>query len=318
MLRITGTGSALPETIVDNEALTGFLDTSDEWIRTRTGILQRHVTGDETLEELAIASARRAIENAGISPEQIDMILCSSALHTYVTPGLSCIVQGAVGAPSCPCMDINAACAGFLYALDVAQAYFMAGKAETILIVCAEETSCMVDWTDRATCVLFGDGAGSVIVQKGGQMGPVKMSTRCAPEFLQARLAPGNSPYKKNKLEPMPLYMNGQEVYKFAVSSSTADLRDVMAKAELTADDVRYFLLHQANMRILEAVRTRLKQPPEKFPHCIERCGNTSSASIPIILDELNRAGKIDDGDWLAMSAFGAGLTNAACMLRWG
>lgn len=315
-MRILGTGSALPARVVSNEELTAFLDTSDEWISTRTGIGARHVMTDETLSELGGLAGRRALEDAGVLPEELDMILCTTVQGETVTPALASQIQKEVSA-ECPCIDMNGACAGFIYALDAAEAYIASGKAEKILIVSAEELSRLCDWTDRASCVLFGDGAGAVVVGTGEGMLASRLTTTYNDEALYACPTPGNNPFRSRKRPFEPLRMMGQEVYRFAVSASTDDIRKAAAKAMIEIDQIDYFVLHQANRRIMEAVRRRLNVPSERFPHNIERTGNTSSASIPILLDELNRSGALRAGHLVALSAFGAGLSTGACILRW-
>lgn len=315
-MRILGTGSALPKYTLTNDKLTEFLDTSDEWIRTRTGIETRQIVTDENLTMLALGAARVALENSKVAAEDIDFLICSVILPDTLTPSLASTIQAAAGM-SCPAMDINCACSGFMYSLDVADSLLKSGKAERIMIICAELMSRLLDWTDRSTCVLFGDGAGAVVVDGGENLFTARLSSQGNVEILNSRPEPGNSPFM---IDPPPhsgIYMDGQEVYKFAVSHSTHDLKQVVADAGLTLDDIDCFLLHQANKRILEAVRTRLHQPQEKFPSNVEHRGNISSATIPILLDELNRAGRFKPGDILAMSAFGSGLTTGACVIRW-
>ena len=313
---ITATGSALPHLSVGNDELTKFLDTSDEWIVSRTGIRSRRVLTDETLTDLAARAAGNALDSAGITADEIDFILCSTVQGPYITPGLACLVQGRIGA-SCPCLDVNGACAGFVYALDWADAYLKAGKARRILVIAAEELSRLCDWEDRATAVLFGDGAGAVVVESGDGLLASRFTTRANETALWAESQSSNSPFAPPRKSHTKLTMQGQEVYKFAVSSASADIRAVLEQANVKADDVSMFLLHQANMRIVEAVRARMKQPEEKFPTCIQHTGNVSSACIPVLLDERNREGRLKHGDLLMLSAFGAGLVTGACLLRW-
>lgn len=314
-MKIIGTGSAAPKLCINNDDLSKFLDTSDEWIRTRTGIVERRILTEESLEDLAAEAANSALSEAGLLAADIDYILCSSVLNPYLTPALSCVVQGKIGA-ACPCLDLNGACAGFLYALEMADALLASGKARNILVLAAECPTRMVDWTDRSTCVLFGDGAGAAVVSAGGEDPAFRMYTACDTTVLNAYHASGNCPYTKPS-PATPLYMSGQEVYKFAVSRATEDIKALCAEQGKELSDIGHFLLHQANLRILEAVRNRLKQPEEKFPHNVERYGNTSSAGVAILLDELNKAGALKRGEYLALSAFGAGLTSGACLLRW-
>ena len=315
-MRILGTGSALPAFTFTNDRLTEFLDTSDEWIRTRTGIQSRQVMTDETLLSLGGKAARLAMENAGVTPQEIDFLICSTVQGDYVTPSMACLLQGDIGA-ACPAVDINGACAGFVYALDMADSYLRSGKAQRILVVCAEALSRLVDWNDRSTCVLFGDGAGAVVVDGGEGLFHAHLTSDGNAVPLNLYPNPGNSPFAVDPKPMTSLYMDGPEIYRFAVSHSTADLKAVVEAAGLALDEIDHYLLHQANKRIVDAVRARLKQPEEKFPANVYRRGNCSSASIPILLDEINRAGELHRGDLLALSAFGAGLTTGACVLSW-
>lgn len=315
-MKILGTGSANPSCVVTNQMLEGFLDTSDQWITERTGIKERRVISSETLVDLAVDAARKALADSGVSVEELDFIICSNVVNEYSTPALSCIIQGEIGA-TCPCLDINAACAGFIFALDMAEDKLRAGKADKILIVCAEEPTRMVDWNDRNTCVLFGDGAGAVVVGQGDAMKAVKLTTASRTEVLYQlrRLEP--TPYLKSENTFAPLVMKGRDVFKTAVSSSTADIRELLEKTGIDSADVKYFVLHQANERIIDSIRGLLGEQPEKFPHNVEHYGNTSSASVPILIDELSREGKLQKGDILVMSAFGAGFTTGACIIEW-
>lgn len=315
-MRVLGTGSALPAYTLTNQRLTEFLDTSDEWIRSRTGICSRQVITDETLLSLGRDAALHALENAGLAPQDVDFILCTTVRGDTVTPSLACLLQKELGA-ACPALDINGACAGFIYALDFADAYLRADKARRMLVVSAEAMTRMVDWQDRSTCVLFGDGAGAVVLEAGGELFHALLTSDGNVEPLNIRPDSGNSPFATEKLPPRSLYMDGSEIYKFAVSHSAADIAGVVEAVGLHADDIDHFLLHQANRRIVDAVRARLHQPQEKFPCNVHCRGNTSSASIPILLDEENRAGRLHGGDKLVMSAFGAGLTTGACILEW-
>ncbi len=315
-MRIIGTGSALPSMVVTNQDLTKFLDTSDEWISTRTGIKERRVLSTESLASLASKAAEAALDSAGLTGKDIDFILCSTVQGEWVTPGLSCVVQRDLGA-ACPALDVNGACAGFVYALDVADAFIKSGKAGRVLVVCAEAMSHIVNWTRREECVLFGDGAGAVVVDGGEGLLAMRLTANGGAMPLYMRSSTGNSPFETQPFAQDFLHMAGQEVYRFAVNACVEDLRAILSHAGIAQGEVDYFLLHQANFRILEAVRARMEQPPEKFPHNLERYGNTSSATVPILLDELNRAGALKPGQTLAISAFGAGLVTGACLIRW-
>ena len=315
-MRIIGTGRAHPAKVVTNAMLEQFLDTNDEWIKERTGIAERRVITSEKLEDMAAEASRLAIKDAGIEPTDIDYIICSNVVNEYVTPALSCIIQGAIGA-KCACVDINAACSGFIYALDMADDRIRSGKAKNILVVAAEEPSRMVDWSDRGTCVLFGDGAGAVVVTGGKGMLCSRLTTVSKTDCLyyERKLEP--TPYITKEEFGGPMYMNGREVFKTAVLSSSYDIKKLLDKSGLKPADIKYYVLHQANMRIIEAVANQLKLDMSYFPHNVDRCGNTSSASVALLLDELSRDGKLQNGDKLVLSAFGAGFTTGTCIIEW-
>lgn len=315
-MKIIGTGRAHPAKVVTNAMLEQFLDTSDEWIKTRTGMSERRVISSEKLEDLATKAAILAIEDAGLTPADIDYIICSNVVNEYITPSLSCIVQGAIGA-KCACVDVNAACSGFIYALDMADDRLKSGKAKNILVLAAEEPTRMVDWSDRSLCVLFGDGAGAVVVTEGDGLICSRLTTTSKVDCLHyvRRLEP--TPYITKEEYSGPMYMNGKEVFKTAVLSSSRDIKTLLDKAGLAPSDIKYYVLHQANMRIIEAIANWLKLDMSHFPTNVERCGNTSSASVPLLLDELARDGKLQKGDKILMSAFGAGFTTGACIIEW-
>jgi len=314
-MKIIGTGSALPSLAVTNDMLSEFLDTNHEWIFTRTGIEQRRIISEESLVELAVAASHNAIASANLEAKDIDFILCCNVVNNYVTPGLSCIIQGELGA-NCPCIDMNGACSGFIFALSMANAYLGSGKAKNILIVCADELSKIVDWHTRDTSVLFGDGAGAMVVTQGENLKSMHLSTTSAVEPLYYQRKLEYNPYNKNE-EYKPLVMNGKDVYKMAVNSSIQDISIVMQEAKVTQQEISFYLLHQANVRIMETIREHLGEKEEKFPKNIHKYGNTSSASIPILLDEMNKDGQLKSGDLLVMSAFGAGFSSGACVVEW-
>jgi len=314
-LKIIGTGSAVPVRTIANDDIAHFLDTNDEWIRSRTGIRERRVCTEETLTDLAAEAAMKALDDAQIKPEDLDLLICPTLQGDMVTPSMACQVQARIGA-HCPAFDINSACTGFVYGLDIAAAYLETGRAEKVLLVCAEAMSRLVDWNDRGICILFGDGAGAAVLTQGDGLQAMHLTARGDETLLRARPDGGNFPlYPSRPMER--LSMIGQEVYKFAVASSVRDIKIILERTGTSVDAVDHFLLHQANSRIIDAVRARFGQPAQKFPSNIERYGNTSAASLPILLDELNRAGRLEEGQLLALSAFGGGLTSGACLLRW-
>ena len=315
-MKIIGTGSAHPKCAVTNHMLEQFLETTDEWITERTGIKERCVISSEKLEDLAVIAANKALEDAGLTAADIDFIICSNVVNEYVTPALSCIIQGKLGA-TCPTVDINAACAGFLFAMDMAEDKLQCKKAKNILIVCAEEPSRMVSWQNRSTCVLFGDGAGAAVVTEGDELKAIRLTTSSLTEVLyyQRRLEP--TPYIDKDENFEPHVMRGREVFKHAVTNSCRDIRKLLHQTGLEPNDIKYYVLHQANHRIIESIRGFLGVEEEKVPHNVERYGNISSAALPALLDELNRAGKLHKGDKLVFSAFGAGFTTGACIIEW-
>lgn len=310
-MRIAGTGSVLPKKTVTNQMLSEFLDTDDEWITTRTGVKSRHVISDEKLEDMAIEAANKALEDAGITTAELDYIICSNVVNEYITPQLSCIIQGGIGA-DCPCVDINCACAGFIYALDMAESHYKSGKARNILIVCAEEPTRMTDWNDRRTCVLFGDGAGAVVLTPGDNIKSVRLSAASSTDKLWQYRTLQPTPYITKEERDVPLQMKGQDVFKFAVKAASKDIQRVLEDAALSPGDVDRYLLHQANIRIINAIRDYLEQPGDKFPSNIRDHGNSSSSSCPILLDECRRNGTLKPGDMVVMSAFGAGFVSGA------
>lgn len=315
-MRILGTGSALPRKVVTNDDLSAFLDTSDEWIYPRTGIRSRHVISDERLEDLGADAACKALADAGLQPGDIDLFLCSNVVNEYMTPGLGCIIASKVGL-KCPCIDINCACPGFIYAMDIADSFFRAGKVGHVLVVCAEEPSRMTSWQDRSTCVLFGDGAGAAVFGPGEGLKAVKLNADPAPDKIWQYRALEPTPYVTKQEVSVPLQMNGREVFRFAVTTSVRDIQEILRASGMSLGDVDWFMIHQANMRIVEGIRNRLGVPEEKFPCNIMDHGNSSSASCPILLDECHRKGLFKKGDKLIFSAFGAGLLSAVALVEW-
>ena len=319
-MKILGTGSALPKKVVTNDDLAQVMDTSDEWIKSRTGIEKRHIAVEETTTSMAVEAAKKAIEAAKISVLDIDLIICATVSSDYIFPTLACEVQAAVGAKRATAFDIGAGCSGFLFALATADAYFRTGRFHNALIMGAETLSKMMDWGDRSTCVLFGDGAGAAIVsaEKNQLLSMVQGSDGGSGMALKCDNRPVNNLYRQLGAQTYSYTeMNGSELYKFAVRTVPAAISEALEQAKVPADDVKLYLLHQANRRIIEAVAKRLGQSLDKFPMNLQECGNISAASVPILLDKVCRDGMLQVGDKIVLAGFGAGLTWGACVLEW-
>ena len=314
---IIGTGMYVPENTVTNDDLAKIVDTNDEWIRQRVGIVSRRISTGETTSEMAYRAALAALENASVRPEELDLIIVSTVSGETVTPSMSCTVQGKLGA-TCTCYDINAACSAFLFALEAAAGHFARGKCKKALIIGAERLSGLMDWTDRSTCVIFGDGAGAAVLEAGDGYVDSLFNVHGGSPVIKIPTHIGNSPFFKGEQEKPLIMMEGQETFKYAVGAITHDIRTIMERNHLTPDDIAYIVPHQANMRIIDFASRKLGISLDKFAVNIENYGNTSSASVAIALDELNRAGKLKKGDLILMCAFGGGLADAANLIRWG
>lgn len=313
---IIGTGMYVPENTVTNDDMAKIVDTNDEWIKQRVGISERRLSTHETTSEMGYKAALAALENAGVSAEEIDLIIVSTVSGESICPSMSCKIQGMLGAKSV-CYDINAACSAFLFALEAAAGHFARGKCKKALVIGAERLSALVDWTDRSTCVIFGDGAGAAVLEAGDGYVDSLFNVHGGEEVIEIPTHIGTSPYFKGEQKKPLIMMQGQETFKYAVSSMYADIKEIMARNNLTADDVRYIVPHQANMRILDFASRKLGIPMEKFVVNIDKYGNTSSASVAMALDELNRSGKLQKGDKIIMCAFGGGLADGANLIIW-
>ncbi len=320
---IAGLGSHLPERVVPNAWFEGLVDTSDEWIRERTGIAERRFAADEeATSDLAVVAARRALEDAGVSPEQLDLIVCATLTPDTPIPATAVWVQRKLGV-SCPAFDVNAACAGFSYAIATATAFVESGAADTVLVLGAEVLSRVLDFTDRSTCVLFGDGAGAVVLRRSetpGVLGSLLGADGRAAEILiipaggSARPASPETVVARDHSIRMPA---GREVFKRAVVEMAAACRALLEKAGHTPDDVDVLIPHQANARIMVAVAERLGIGPDRAVIDVAEVGNTSAASIPIALDRAYRAGRLRPGQLVLLTSFGAGLAWGATLIRW-
>jgi 3-oxoacyl-[acyl-carrier-protein] synthase III len=305
---IIGVGKFAPEKVLTNHDLEKMVDTSDEWIRTRTGIEERHIANEHThTSDLAYEAAVRAMKDANIQPEEIDLILVATVTPDQPFPSMSCMLQERLGAKKAAAMDISAACAGFMYGVITAKQFIESKAYKYVLVVGAEKLSTITDWNDRNTAVLFGDGAGAVV------MGAVSEGRGILSFELGADGTGGKHLYQDEFI-----MMNGREVFKFAVRQMADSSVNVLEKAGLTKEDVDFLIPHQANIRIMEASRQRLNLPEDKMSKTIKNYGNTSSASIPISIAEELEQGKIKDDDVIVMVGFGGGLTWGAIAIRWG
>lgn len=316
--KIIETGSFLPETIVTNDDLSKIVDTSDEWIYSRTGIKQRRIAVNESVSEMATKAALDAISRSGLDPLEIDMIVVATVSADYAMPSTGCMVQNGIGATNAFCFDLNAACSGFVYGIEVIEQFIQTGKVKKALLVGVEKLSQLLNWEDRGTCVLFGDGAGAVIIEGTSESdGVIDTKSKSIGDQFEALVSPlrnNDTPYYKQNKEAF-LTMDGRAVFQFAVTKVTSLFKDRFEEKHMNADDIDLFVLHQANQRIIESIAKRLKQPMEKFYTNMERYGNTSAATIPIALDELNKAGKLV-GKKVAMAGFGAGLTYGSAIVQ--
>lgn len=322
-VKIIGTGSYVPKNIADNHFLSTIVDTDDEWISQRTGIKERHLSSGskEGTSFMAIEAAKAALDNAGITAEELDLIIVATVSADTYVPSTSCQVQGEIGAIRATCFDLNAACSGFLFSMNTANAYLEMGMAKTALIIGAETLSREVDWSDRSTCILFGDGAGAAVLKKvegeGGILASVTGSDGTQGDVLTCKGRGIQNPFYKSRRKKDYIQMEGQAVFRFAVTTVPKYIRQILKKTGLEAQDIKFFILHQANRRILELIAKRLKVDMDKIPMNLDHYGNTSSASIPILLDEINRNNLLEEGDKIILSGFGGGLTWGATLIEW-
>jgi len=320
---ISGVGSALPPRLVPNSWFESKVETTDQWIRDRTGIVARHFAEEAVLpSDLAVEAARSAMAAAGVAPEQLDLIVCASVTGDTPFPATAIWVQQKLGV-SCPAFDVNAACSGFSYALAISTAMIGAGMADTVLLIGAETFSKFLDFTDRSTCVLFGDGAGAAILQASDRAGIEDTVLGADGRAAELLVMPGGGAREPASPDTVAgsrhrIFMsNGGEVFKRAVTEMAAACHAVLEKNGHVPDDVDLLIPHQANARIMRAVATRLQIPEERAVIDVAEVGNTSAASIPIALDRAWRAGRIDEGDLVLFTSFGAGLTWGATVMRW-
>ena len=319
--RIAGTGSYLPDKVLTNDDLAKTVDTSDEWIVARTGIRQRHVAAEgETTSDLAYHASLRAMEAAGVSAADIDLIVLGTTTPDLIFPSSACLLQHKLGANGCPAFDVNAACSGFIYALTIADKFIRSGAAKTALVVGSETLTRMLDWSDRGTCVLFGDGAGAVVLKADAETGILSTHMHAdggKKELLwnPVGVSAGFKPAEHNA--GVRVLMTGNEVFKHAVKALDSVVDEALDANGLDKHELDWLVPHQANLRIIEATAKRLDMPMERVIVTVDRHGNTSSGSVPLALDEAVRSGKIQRGQLVLLEAFGGGFTWGSALLRY-
>ncbi len=317
--RIAGTGSCLPEKILTNKDLEGMMETSDEWIRERTGIKRRHVAGDdETTSSLSLVAAQRALEMAGVTADELDLIIVGTCTPDKIIPATACIVQRQLGNKGAAAMDVNAACSGFLYGLDLANRYMQTGGAKKALVIGAETLSRITNWDDRTTAVLFGDGAGAAVLEASDEPGIRATHIHSNGEFEDLLQTTGGVSlgFDASCDRDKYIQMQGNAVFKRAVATFDSMARETIADLDGHIDDIDWFIPHQANMRIITAAAKKLSMPMERVITTVDEHANTSAASIPLALDQAVREGRIKRGETLLMAAFGAGFTWGSAMLK--
>jgi len=319
--RIAGTGSYLPEKVLTNDDLAKFVDTSDEWIATRTGIRERHIAAEgETTSDLAFHAATRAMEAAGVSAAELDLIIVGTTTPDIIFPSTACLLQARLGANGCGAFDVNAACSGFLYAFSIADKFIKSGDAKTVLVVGAETLTRMVDWTERTTAVLFGDGAGAVVLKADTETGI--LSTHLHADGAKKELLWNPVGVSAGFRDDQPnagvrIQMAGSDVFKYAVKALDSVVEETLEANGLDRHDIDWLIPHQANLRIIEATAKRLDMPMDRVVVTVDKHGNTSSGSVPLALDEAVRSGRVQRGQLLLLEAFGGGFTWGSALLRY-
>lgn len=320
-VEIIGTGSYLPENVVTNDDLNKVVDTSDEWIKTRTGIRQRRISKGEGTSEMASKAALKAIENSGVSADEIDFIITATATPDDFIPSTACIVQKNIGAVNATCFDISAACSGFIYAMDIGTQFIKSGRAKTILIIGAETLSKILDWKDRSTCILFGDGAAAAILRKGDRNNVLSVLTGSngfLGDALVCEALPVNNPYIEGEVKKTfsVVKMDGKEIFRFAVKIMEKVIKELLKQTESSIDEVKCIVPHQANLRIIEAASKRLNVSADKFYVNLDKYGNTSAASVGIAFDEVMKKCDLKKGDKIILVGFGGGLTYGGVFIQ--
>ena len=315
--RISGTGSYLPERILTNDELERMVDTSDEWIRTRTGIVERHIAADnEMASDLALNASRNALAAAGIQAAELDLIILATTTPDVIFPSTACILQDKLGVGGCPAFDVQAVCSGFVYALATADMFVRAGKCRNALVVGTEIYSRILDWSDRSTCVLFGDGAGAVVLTQSDQPGILSSHLHADGSHRETLAVPANICGGKLRGTPFVM-MEGNTVFKFAIKVLQEVVEEALAENDLQASDIDWLIPHQANIRIIQSTAKKLGIPMEKVIITLDKHGNTSAASIPLALDIAVRDGRIKRGQHVLLEGVGGGFTWGSALIRW-
>ena len=319
--RIAGTGSYLPEKVLTNADLEKLVDTSDEWIVSRSGIRERHLVGDgQTTSDMAVEAATKALEAAGVKASELELIIVGTTTPDFIFPSTACLVQNRLGALGCAAFDVNAACSGFLFALSVADKFIRTGTVKTALVIGAEALTRMLDWSDRNTCVLFGDGAGAVVLKADSETGILSTHLHAdgsKKDLLHCLVGVSSGFHEGEKNAGVRVMMTGSEVFKYAVKALDAVVEETLAANGLDRHAIDWLIPHQANLRIIEATAKRLDMPMERVFVTVHKHGNTSSGSVPLALDEAVRSGKVQRGQLLLLEAFGGGFTWGSALLRY-
>lgn len=319
--RILGTGSYMPSNIMSNKAIEALVETSDQWIKERTGIEERRISQGETTSDLATKAAIEALKDSGIAAKEIDLIIVATVSADSIVPSSACKVQKNIGASKAMAFDINAACSGFIFALDVANSYILTGRATKVLVIGAEVLSKITDWKDRNTCVLFGDGAGAVVIGEAEESHINYINCKSVGEKWESLTCEGtpiSNPYVEYEdIREGKLKMNGKDIYKFAVKTMEDELSRIINESQIEKDDIAFVVPHQANIRMIESFSKKVEIPIDRFIINLQHVGNTSGASIPIALDEANKSGILSNGSNIVVIGFGGGLTYGSALLKW-
>lgn len=318
---IAGTGAYVPSLAVTNDDISELVETNDEWIMKRTGIRERRISQGEDTSDMASKAALCALERADVDPRDVDLIVVATISPDMFIPSVACLVQSKIGADDAACFDINVACSGFVYAMEIAQSMMKSMNYKNALIIGSETLSKVINWKDRSTCILFGDGAGAAVLKRTEEPGIIKSYLKSEGkkgDALTIGAADFNTPFSKESVErDRHIYMNGGDVLKFAVNALADSVNKVLDETGLSMDDIKYIVPHQANVRIIQSAAKKLHTDLDKFYINLERYGNTSSASVPIALNEMYEKGMLKKGDKFILVAFGGGLTYAATMIEW-